>query len=134
MWRCHLFDYSTYILFCVHWHGGLCLRQLGSRYFSKMYFSSLTFFFFFFLFDNLASVLIMMDKILIFYFFKFRFFILILILILSIFKFTQFGWTQNHRTVPTKKSRVFTQMCNSFFSKLIFCVEFSHLFSFHSIW
>ena len=28
VWRCHLFDYSTYILFCVHWHGGLCLRLL----------------------------------------------------------------------------------------------------------
>ena len=32
MWRCHLFDYSTYIPFCVHWHGGLCLRLLIPNY------------------------------------------------------------------------------------------------------
>ena len=28
MWKCHLFDYSTYIQFCVHWHGGQFLRRL----------------------------------------------------------------------------------------------------------
>ena len=32
MWRCHLFDYSTYIPFCVHWHGSLCLRLLVPNY------------------------------------------------------------------------------------------------------
>ena len=32
LWRCHLFDYSTYIPFCVHWHGGLCLRLLVPNY------------------------------------------------------------------------------------------------------
>ena len=31
-WRCRLFDYSTYIPFCVHWHGGQCLRQLVPNY------------------------------------------------------------------------------------------------------
>ena len=25
--RCRLFDYSTYILFCVHWHGGQCQQR-----------------------------------------------------------------------------------------------------------
>ena len=28
MWRCHLFDYITYIPFCVHWHGDLFLRLI----------------------------------------------------------------------------------------------------------
>ena len=28
VWICHLFDYSTYIQFCVHWHGVQCLRRL----------------------------------------------------------------------------------------------------------
>ena len=32
MWKCHLFDYSTYIQFCVHWHGGKCLRWLVPNY------------------------------------------------------------------------------------------------------
>ena len=32
VWRCHLFDYSTYIPFCVHWHGGQCLRRLVPNY------------------------------------------------------------------------------------------------------
>ena len=26
VWKCRLFSYSTYIQFCVHWHGGQCLR------------------------------------------------------------------------------------------------------------
>ena len=30
VWKCRLFDYSTYIQFCVHWHGGQCLLQLIS--------------------------------------------------------------------------------------------------------
>ena len=30
--KCHLFDYSSYIQFCVHWHGGQCLRQLVPNY------------------------------------------------------------------------------------------------------
>ena len=29
---CSLFDYSTYIPFCVHWHGGQCLRRLVPNY------------------------------------------------------------------------------------------------------
>ena len=32
VWRCRLFDYSTYILFCVRWHGGQCLRRLVPNY------------------------------------------------------------------------------------------------------
>ena len=28
VWKCYLFDYSIYIQFCVHWHGGQCLRRL----------------------------------------------------------------------------------------------------------
>ena len=32
LWKCHLFDYSTYIQFCVHWHGVQCLRQLVPNY------------------------------------------------------------------------------------------------------
>ena len=32
VWKCHLFDYSTYIQFCVHWHGGQCLRRLVPNY------------------------------------------------------------------------------------------------------
>ena len=28
VWRCHQFDYSIYIPFCVHWHGGQWLRRL----------------------------------------------------------------------------------------------------------
>ena len=32
VWKCHLFDYRTYIQFCVHWHGGQCLRRLVSNY------------------------------------------------------------------------------------------------------
>ena len=32
VWKCHLFDYSTYIQFCVHWHEGQCLRRLVPNY------------------------------------------------------------------------------------------------------
>ena len=32
MWRCRLFDYSTYIPLCVHWHGGQSLRWLVPNY------------------------------------------------------------------------------------------------------
>ena len=32
VWKCHLFDYSTFIQFCVHWHGGQCLRRLVPNY------------------------------------------------------------------------------------------------------
>ena len=32
VWKCHLFDYSIYIQFCVHWHGGQCLRRLVPNY------------------------------------------------------------------------------------------------------
>ena len=32
VWKCHLFDYSTYIPFCVHWHEGQCLWRLGPNY------------------------------------------------------------------------------------------------------
>ena len=32
VWRCRLFDYSTYIPFCVHWLGGQCLRRLVPKY------------------------------------------------------------------------------------------------------
>ena len=32
VWKCRLFDYSTYIQFCVHWHGGQCLRRLVPNY------------------------------------------------------------------------------------------------------
>ena len=32
VWKCHLFDYSTNIQFCVHWHGGQCLRWLVPNY------------------------------------------------------------------------------------------------------
>ena len=32
VWRCHLFDYSTYIQFCVHWHGRQCLRRPVPNY------------------------------------------------------------------------------------------------------
>ena len=29
VWKCHLFDKSSYIPFCVHWHVGLCLQWLA---------------------------------------------------------------------------------------------------------
>ena len=32
VWWCRLFNYSIYIPFCVHWHGGQCLRWLVSNY------------------------------------------------------------------------------------------------------
>ena len=32
VWRCHLFDYSTYIPFCMHWQGGQCLRRFVPNY------------------------------------------------------------------------------------------------------
>ena len=32
VWWCRLFDYSTYIPFCVHWHRGQCLRRLVPNY------------------------------------------------------------------------------------------------------
>ena len=32
VWRCRLCDYSTYIPFCVQWHGGQCLRRLVPNY------------------------------------------------------------------------------------------------------
>ena len=32
VWKCHLFDYSAYIQFCVHWHGGQCLWRLVPNY------------------------------------------------------------------------------------------------------
>ena len=32
VWWCRVFDYSTYILFCVHWHGGQCLQRLVPNY------------------------------------------------------------------------------------------------------
>ena len=32
VWRCRLFDQSTYIPFCVHWHGDQCLLQLVPDY------------------------------------------------------------------------------------------------------
>ena len=32
VWKCRLFDYSTYIQFYVHWHGGQCLRRLVPNY------------------------------------------------------------------------------------------------------
>ena len=32
VWRCRLFDYSTYMLFWVHWHGGQCLQRLVPNY------------------------------------------------------------------------------------------------------
>ena len=30
VWKCHLFHYSPYIQFCVHWNGGQCLTLLFS--------------------------------------------------------------------------------------------------------
>ena len=42
VWWCRLFDYSTYIPFCVHWHGSQCLRQLvqeGTKHFFIKYLS-----------------------------------------------------------------------------------------------
>ena len=32
VWKCHLFDYSTYIQFCVHWHGSQCQQRLVPNY------------------------------------------------------------------------------------------------------
>ena len=32
VWWCRLFDYSTYIPFCVHWRGGQCLQRLVPNY------------------------------------------------------------------------------------------------------
>ena len=32
MWRCRLFDLSTCIPFCVHWHGGQCSKLLVPDY------------------------------------------------------------------------------------------------------
>ena len=32
VWKCRLFDYSAYIPFCVHWHGGQRLRRLVPNY------------------------------------------------------------------------------------------------------
>ena len=32
VWKCRLFDYSTYIQFCGHWHRGQCLRRLVQNY------------------------------------------------------------------------------------------------------
>ena len=32
VWKCCLFGYSTYIQFCVQWHGGQCLRRLVPNY------------------------------------------------------------------------------------------------------
>ena len=32
VWRCRLFDYSTYSPFCVHWHGGQFLQRLVPNY------------------------------------------------------------------------------------------------------
>ena len=32
VWKCLLFDYSTYTQFCVHWHGGQSPRRLVPNY------------------------------------------------------------------------------------------------------
>ena len=32
VWKCRLFDYCTYIHFCMHWHGGQCLQRLLTNY------------------------------------------------------------------------------------------------------
>ena len=32
VWWCRLFDYSTYIPFCVHWHGGHSPRRFVPNY------------------------------------------------------------------------------------------------------
>ena len=37
VWKCHLFEYSTYIQFCVHWIGGQCLRRLVPNYEQNIY-------------------------------------------------------------------------------------------------